>query len=58
MNYDDPTARAAYVAGALEAIEASILELDPPKARELEQWVIDLNLWPGGPPPPAPHWWA
>ena len=58
MDYEATAARAAYVAGVVEAIEASVTELSAPKLRELDEWVADLRLWTGGPPPPGPHWWA
>ncbi|MGX7952421.1 hypothetical protein ACWPM1_07615 [Tsuneonella sp. HG249] len=57
MRYEDPAMRAAYLAGALEATEAMILELAPTKVRELQSWLGELGDWTGGPPPQGPHHW-
>jgi hypothetical protein len=58
MRYDDPAERAAYVAGFAEAVEATVLQLDPPHARELEGWLRELRDWTNGEPPPGPHRWT
>ena len=56
MSYDAGQ-RDAYVAGATEAVAASILNVTAGQARELEQWLAELAEWTGGEPPDAPHRW-
>jgi hypothetical protein len=58
VSYNNPEMRRAFIAGARVAVDAAILDLSPPVANELEQWLSDLECWTDGDPPLAPHQWA
>jgi hypothetical protein len=58
MRYDDSAERAAYLAGASAAVEAVILSVSGPEARELEAWLDELSGWTGGEPPQSPQCWG
>lgn len=58
MQYDTPGLRAAYLAGATYAAEATMLDLSAAKAREMEDWLAELGAWTKGPPPLGPQSWG
>jgi len=57
VQYDDPLVRAAYIRGAHDAHDSSVLSMLPADAQAMEQWLSDLDAWDGGNPPPPPNAW-
>jgi len=58
MDVEDPKARLGYRYGARDAFEASSYHMPPKDQRAMLVWLKDLEMWNGGPPPPAPRLWS
>ncbi len=56
--FDDPLLREAYRRGVRDTYEGLCIHLPQPRRRAMEEWLTQLDMWPGGDPPPPPHAWA
>ena len=57
LMFEDRAARDCYRRGVRDALEIRIIHQPPPHLRALQQWVLDLEQWTGGTPPPPPDTW-
>ena len=58
MQFNNPAIREAFRLGVRETLESSFVHLRPSEMRALQQWLIDLEHWEGGDPPPSPQAWG
>ena len=54
MRFDEPDVREAYRRGARDCYEALRSNLKVRQARQLEQWLKQLDDWQEDDPPPPP----
>ena len=54
MRFHEPDVRDAYRRGARDCYEGLIATLKAYQAREVEDWLSELDGWEDGDPPPPP----
>jgi hypothetical protein len=54
MRFDEPDVREAYRRGARDCYENVQLQLKARKARDIEAWLNQLDVWQDDDPPPPP----
>lgn len=52
MRFDDPQEREAFREVARKLCDMGCTHWRAPVVREMDQWIMDLDAWDGGPPPP------
>lgn len=57
MPFETEEAREAYRRGVRDTLESAFSHLRPSQLRLLQQWLIDLENWKKGNPPPVPECW-